>query len=470
MKKIFLILLVLGVGCNNFDEDLRKNPNRPNTASNTQLLAYAMRWVPETTGSASGHLYAQHFAEAEYITLSRYETVFYNFYNWYTGPLMNIEAVLTADNLDAREGPIANQLAVAKILKAFFFQFLTNRWGDLPYSKAFQGNQNFTPEYDTQEAIYNDLFRLLDEANAEIVTGNISNDIIYGGNMTRWKKFGNTLHMLMALRLSKVDPVKGAAEFNKALAGGIMTANADNFTYTHLSDPDNWNFWYDFFTIDRREWYAVSKTLVDYMKPVNDPRLSAYANTNEAGQYQGLVYGLTGTQVNSGPYEKKNISMLGSAMRQPTTPAYIVTYAQALFAKAEAAKLGWIPGGDAEAKLNYDLAIDNSVRQWKNGSTTGLAAMMATPQVQYDPARALEQIGYQRWVHLFMNGYEAWAEWRRTGFPVLAPIQDSGGRQVPRREAYPTQEEQNNRDNYNQAVSRLGGTNDLNGRVWWDKP
>jgi hypothetical protein len=382
---------------------------------------------------------------------------------------MNIEKVLNAETFSPLEGAPANQMAVAKILKAYFFWYATDRWGDLPYSQALKGSENFTPSYDTQQEIYDALFTLLDEANAEIVTGTISNDIVYAGNMTRWKKLANTIHMLMALRLSKIDPTKGAAEFNKALTNGIMTANADNLVYVHLSDPNNWNYWYNVFSVLNREWYAVSKPLVDYMSPVSDPRLPTFANRNEAGQYAGLVYGLAGNEVNTGVYQKKNVSMLGTGMRQPITPVYLVTYAQALFAKAEAAKMGWIPGGDTEAEVNYNLAIDQSVRQWNANSTTGLATMMATAEVKYSAARGLEQIGKQRWVHLFLNGYEAWAEWRRTGYPALTPPTNNNGRQIPRREAYPTQEEQNNGQHFTEAVNRLGGTNDLNGRVWWDK-
>lgn len=471
MKKILIsITALLVLGCNNFDEDINKNPNQPSTASGTQLLSYAMRWLPETQASASPVLYVQHLSEAEYITLSRYDNVFYNFYGWYTGPLMNLETILTSDELDGNEGPVPNQIAIAKILKAYFFWFMTDRWGDLPYSEALKGSENFTPAYDTQEEIYNALFTLLDEADAAIVPGSINNDIVFDGNMSKWKKLGNTMHMLMALRLSKVNPTKGAQEFNKALARGIMESNADNFTYRHLSDPNNWNYWYNVFEVLNREWYAVSKPLMDYMAPVNDPRIPVFANPNKDGDYVGLEYGLTADQVNTGVYAKANISLLGDAVRQPESPVYLVTYAQALFALAEAAKLGWIPGGDAEAEAKYNLAIEQSVRQWNSNDITGLADMMSHPDIAYSPARAFEQIGYQRWVHLFMNGYEAWAEWRRTGYPVLQAPTDNNGREIPRREGYPTQEAQNNTQHYNEAVQRLGGVNDLNGRVWWDKP
>jgi len=164
---------------------------------------------------------------------------------------------------------------------------------------------------------------------------------------------------------------------------------------------------------------------------------------------------------------------LGDAIRQQNSPVYLVTYAQALFAKAEAAKRGWTgTADDVTAKLNYDLAIEQSIRQWNKNDVTGLAAYMTNSDVQYNPSLALQQIGNQRWVHLFMNGYEGWAEWRRTGFPDLSPPPANNGIQIPRREAYPTLERSNNTANYNAAVAAFPYTkvDDLNSRVWWDKP
>jgi hypothetical protein len=308
---------------------------------------------------------------------------------------------------------------------------------------------------------------LLDRANAGIVAGNIKNDIIYNGDINKWKRLGNTIHLLMALRLSKVDPVKGAAEFNKALTNGIMTSNSDNLAYPHLADPAQENYWYNSFTRLGRKWFAVSKPIVDYMKPLNDPRLPVYADKNGAGDYVGLDYGLPGSTT----VVIDNYSLLGSKLRQQNSPVYLVTYAEALFAKAEAAKLGWISGGDAEAETNYNAAVTNSIAQW-TGSTTGTATYLATTGVKYDPAKAIQQIATQRWVHLFLHGYQAWAEWRRTGYPVLAAAPGANGDKIPRREGYPTQERSINTANYNAAVASFpyGGTDDLNARVWWDKP
>jgi hypothetical protein len=379
---------------------------------------------------------------------------------------MNIETVLNSKTLSTLDGPIANQQAVARIMKAYYFWHMTDRWGDIPFTEALRGNADFTPKYDTQQFIYDSLFKMLEIANNMIVAGTITNDIIYRGDMTKWKKLGNTIRMLMALRLSEVDATRGALEFNNAVTAGIMTTNADNLVFNHLAEANNQNFWYGQIVAQNREWWALSKTLVDYMQGNGDPRLAVYARRNNANNYVGLVFGTTAGMPMSNP---NAVSLLGTAIYAQNAPVYLVTYAQALFARAEAAKRGWIAGGDATAKTNYDLAIEQSFRQWRNNDTTGLGLYRSQPEVAYNPARAIEQISNQRYIHLFMHGYEAWAEWRRTGFPSnLVP---SSGRAVPNRNSYPSNEAFNNTANYQEAIQRQwSGQNSIYGKVWWDRP
>lgn len=465
---VFLFGMILATGCKKFDDSINKDPNNPGKAG-TQLIANAELYLPDMSSSPYGVHYPQYLSNTSFTDNSRYVTTNFNFYPLYYGPLMNLQNVINNQNLDVNEGPVVNQVAIAKILKAYFFWHITDRWGDVPFTEALAGSANLTPKYDKQSVIYDGLFKLLDEANAAIVTGNIKNDIIYGGDTGKWKRLGNTIHLLMALRLSKVDPQKGKLEFNKALTNGIMTANTDNLAYPHLADKSNENYWFNSFTQLGRNWFAVSKTVVDYMKPLDDPRLPVYANKNTAGNYVGLDYGLPGSVT----VVINNYSLLGDAIRRQNSPVYLVTYAQALFAQAEAAKIGWTPdAGDAAAKAKYDLAIEQSVRQWNNNDISGLPLLMSHPEVQYSSALALQQIGYQRWVHLFMHGYEGWAEWRRTGYPALSPAPDNNNTPIPRREGYPTQERANNTANYQAAVSSFPyqGADDLNARVWWDKP
>src|SRR5215204_1898769 len=290
MKKLYIIILgtLSLISCNKFDDDINKDPNRPDKASGTQLIANAALSLSGLSSSPQGEYHAQYLAETQYPGASLYPDGGTNFYSLYYGPLMNLETVLQSKDLSILEGPVANQLAVAKILKAYFFWHITDRWGDVPYTEALKGDKDFTPKYDTQESIYNALFQLLDEANSMIVSGSISNDIIYGGDMTKWKKLANTIHLLMALRLSEVNATKAASEFNKAMNAGIMTSNSDNLVYKHLSEANNQNYWYGQIINLKREWWALTKTLVDYIKPASDPRLPVYGRKNTAGQYEGL--------------------------------------------------------------------------------------------------------------------------------------------------------------------------------------
>lgn len=468
---IGLLAIIMFASCEKFDKSVNTDPNNPTKASGTQLIANAQLYLPGISSSPYGVHYPQYLSNTSFTDNSRYVTVNFNFSGLYTGPLMNLENVINNAALDASEGPVVNQIAVAKILKAYFFWHMTDRWGDLPFTEALKGDANYAPKYDKQQTIYNNMFALLDEANAAIVSGNIKNDIVYGGDITKWKKLGNTIHALMALRLSKVDPTKGAAEFNKAVANGMMTANTDNLSYPHLADQNNENYWYNSFTRLGRNWFAVSKPVVDFMQPLNDPRLPVFANkpTNTAiTNYVGLDYGLPGSTT----VTIANYSLLGSNLRLQNSPVPLVTYAQQLFAMAEAAKLNWISGGDVTAQTNYNNAVTESIRQW-TGSTTTATAYLAQANVAYDATKALQQIGNQRWLHLFLHGYEGWAEWRRTGFPnFIAPAPNNNGALIPRREAYPTQERAINTASYNAAVASFPytGSDDLNARVWWDKP
>lgn len=464
MKRIYLFLAagLFMAGCNKFDDDINVNPNLPSKASGTQLIGNAALFLPGLSSSPQGEYHAQYLAETQYPGQSLYPDGGTNFYGLYQGPLINLEKALSAD-LTPTDGPIANQRAVAKILKAYFFWHITDRWGDVPFTEALKGAANFTPVYDPQELIYDSIFRYLGEANAMIVPGNITNDIMYGGDINKWKRLGNSIRLLAALRLSEVNPTKAAAEFNNALAAGVMGANTDNFVFKHLADANNQNYWYNEIVVRNREWWALSENLVDYMNPLNDPRLPIYGKKNNANIYKGLTYGTT-----VGVPNTTGVSLLGTAIYAQAAPVYLVTYAQVLFAKAEAAHRGWIPGGDAEAKTNYDLAIEQSIRQW-TGGTTGLAAFMTAPGIPYDPLTAMRQIGMQRYVHLFMHGFEAWAEWRRTGYPdnLVSP----GGKAVPLRHSYPPNEVFNNGTHYQEAIQRqFGGQDNLYGKVWWDKP
>ena len=157
-------------------------------------------------------------------------------------------------------------------------------------------------------------------------------------------------------------------------------------------------------------------------------------------------------------------------MRQQTSPTYIYTYAQVLFSLAEAAHRGWIGGGDAAAADYYYDAIKASWEQWGVFNQASFTTYIAQTEVAYTPGTAMQKIALQKWIALFLNGYEAWAEWRRLDYPVLEPAPASLNPEgIPVRQAYPAFEATLNSANYNEAVNRMTGGDDLNTPVWWDK-
>lgn len=456
MKKLTLLFftIVLFMSCDliEFDDDINNNPNSPSEASAPQLLANAMRYTYDTSSNTSGQFLAQYMSETQYVVASLYPQEGTSFYGWYQNPLINVETVINSASAD-------NQLAVAKILKAYFFWHVTDRWGDVPYSEALQGGDNFAPPYDTQESIYNNLFDLLEEGVSQIdESTSLSSDIIFGGDMIKWRKFGNSLKLLIALRLSEVDETMAEDEFNDALSSPIIDSIDDNFAYQHLDDQSNENYWYNQVERQSREWWALTETLVNIMEPVDDPRLSVYGEPARSdGEYRGLPIGSDPASENT-----EEFSLIGEDIRRQDATIHLVTYPQILFARAEAAARGWTT---EDAEQLYNQAITQSILQW-TGSDDEATDFLLQPDIVFDASNALEQIATQRYVHLFLNGYEAWAEWRRTGFPNLVP---SDGNDVPTRQAYTSDESFNNTENYEEAIQRqFGGENTLYGKVWWD--
>lgn len=451
--------------------DMNVDPNNPSVPVTSNLLTSAERGLISTISDVDPILYAQQLSEKFYTESSRYGTQQFSFNGFYSGPLVNLQEIIELNSneatksIAAQNGPNNNQIAVARILKAYFYWHMTDRWGPIPYSQALQGRDNFKPVYDSQEFIYNDLFKELKEATAQITPGTIQGDFLLNGNMSRWKTFANSMRLVMALRLSEVNPTKAKAEFVSAHNDGVISSNAENIVYSYLADQNNDNPWEDRF--ETRLDFTVSKPMVDLLLAVNDPRLPVYADKAVLSQqYVGMPYGLE--QGPAGAIPNGQVSFLGKALRQQTSPGYVMTYAQMQFSLAEAALRGWVSGDPATF---YNKGIEASFKQYNVFNQAEYEAYIAQPTVKYTPSKGLEQIITQKWIALFLNGYEVWAEWRRTGFPVLTPpaktISPSGI--IPLRQGYPTTERDLNGTNYSAALQTFGGKDDLDGRLWWDK-
>jgi hypothetical protein len=369
-----------------------------------------------------------------------------------------------------------NWSAVGRILKSYAFSVMTDAMGDQPYSEALKGDTVLAPAYDTQQQIYNGLFTDLATAVAEVDPvgiGFASGDLMYDGDMAQWQKFANSLRLRLALHLSNVDATKGATEAAAAVAAGVFTSNADNATLTYLASSPNRNPIYN--DARGRDDYGMSKTFVDSLTSWADPRLPVFAQVNPDNTgYNGLPNGLKDGQGAGGLYPLSAISRFGAFWRErPNAPMDLLTYSEVLFLEAEAAERGWIPGGTAAAATFYTNAITASMQQY--GVAAGsITTYLGSPKVAYDAAGAtlaghLQQIAYQKWTSMFMQGMEAWTEVRRTQVPTIVPGCFADFRHMPERLPYDDNEAVLNKTNLDAAVASQGFTqgNDISSKPLW---
>lgn len=470
--------------------DVNVNPNQSPNVQSGFMLTGAIQYLGGVNGagaitninSFAGELYSQYMSETFYTNESQFALKQYDYQGYYTGPLLDLKTVIDLNTDPVKKNQLSttkfgsnnNQIASARILTAFIYLTMTDRWGDIPYSQALSGVSQLAPVFDAQKDIYTALMKELDEAQAQFDDkGALTNDILFKGDNTKWKHWANSLHAIMALRLSKVDPTTGKAEFAKAVTGGLMTANTDNATYVYLAAATNQNPYYNNYL--NRYDYAVSSLVVNTLQSYNDPRLPVYAAPTAAKTYVGLPYGTYGDAL--GDYQigtrdlPGNISQLGTAFSSQDSPTTWTSYAQVLFTEAEAAHLGWISGGDAAAATFYNDGVTASLAQ--NGITgTAATAYLAQASVKFVANNALSQILTQKWIAGFLgNGWESWADYRRTGLPTLldpVPGSLSPGQKIPRRQQYPQTEHDLNLTNYNAVIARQG-PDALDTRMYWDK-
>jgi len=324
LKHYTLAFSLLLIGCESDFGDMNVDPNNPSDALPDLLLTSALKDVSTVAGAVTGALYVQYFAETQYTEDSRYGTEQYDFTGWYSSPLNDLQAIInsaTATN---------NYKGAARIAKAYFLHNLTDRWGMLPYSQALLGADNFQPAYDTQEAIYKGLITDLTEAVTVFDANSALNgDILFGGDVARWAQWGNTIRMVMALRLSDIDPSYAQTEYTAAISAGVIDADV---MYAHLAEDANASPWYSRF-ITRTD-YAISNTMDDAMTAKSDFRLLKYADpapdAEGAGAtgldlIVGMTYGISNGE--AGDIPNQAVSFPGMAIRSQDSALPVYTLA-----------------------------------------------------------------------------------------------------------------------------------------------
>lgn len=465
------LALTLGVGaCDEGLTEINENPNQPEQISPVYLFPQG---VTSAVGLVRGSsfdltftgLWAQHYAKIQYVDEDRYEmrpgTIDAYWSAFYSGPLFDLEKTIeTANGAAAIAAP-------ARVMRAWTFAQMTDIWGSIPYSEALKGAPGapVTPAYDPQQVVYTGMLANLTEASGSLSGASNalgSADPIYGGDPAKWRRFANSLRARYGMRLSEVDPAKARAEVTAALEAGGFTSNADNATMLWPGDGTNDAPFYTNFRT--RDDHRVSATMVDTLKALTDPRLMVYARPAAATkEYKGVPNGLTNAQALA--YGLANTSKIGTFFSQPNSPAYLMVYPELLFIKAEAAQRGWIAGSAAEF---YNAGITASMEMF-GVSSAEIAAYLAQPRVAYNPATGLQQIALQKWIALFSQGSEAYAEVRRLDMPALkiGPASLTGG-VFATRLTYPLSEQATNKASLDAAITAQGDVS-LVGKVWWDK-
>ena len=471
LKNIFYVILVASVlsACNDKLDDVNKNPNATETPSAAYLLTGTLKqgadlyWGSESNFNSS-LLFVQQWAKIQYAEPDRYDISNTGFTSlWNTGYSTLITDLNTILNFTDQQAN-SNYKGIALTLRSWTFLLLTDAYGDIPYKEA---GTKVTPAYNTQKEVYTGLLDDLKQAQSLLnaANGAVTGDLVYKGNVSTWKKLINSLRLRIALRISDREPelAKQAVIEATSDAAGLISSNSEIFKFVYTSSPQQnpASAWFE-----TRDDYRISKTLVDKLAGLSDPRLPVYAQlpSNAAiGKYTGAANGLSNSDANSQGFA--NTSKPGTYFLTSQSPAVIFSYSEVLFALSEAVSRGYITG---DAEQFYKNAITASINQFGITDAGIIDGYLNQPAVKFDATNYAKSIGEQKWIAFYGQGLDAFAEWRRLDYPVLvagpATVLDG---QIPTRFFYPGTEQSLNGISYLAAVKNQG-KDLLTTRLWFD--
>lgn len=484
LKQLMFIAIILGAGaCNDF-LDVNEDPTSPSQVpENLQLSGLLGNFSYEVIGNTPVRTTSQWIQQMAYNgvppSADNYDvnsSDVNNLWNASYSDVMN-----SANGLDELATQNSNfaYAGIAKIILAWNIAIITDLWGDVPFSEAFDQSVP-TPAYDSQEEVYSTIFELLNGALNDFDQSGIqtpgSDDLLYGGDMDKWKKLTYTLIARFNLHLTNAPGYDAVAQANTALDAlqNGFTSNSDDADFQYFSTAGQENPWYQF-VIDGK-WDTrdqLSAHYVSLLQSLNDPRLSIQARPVGAVDAEGLVEGFDtsnpqyqGHQNGEEGVGAVDISSIGAFYSSADAPLNWISYAEAKFIEAEATL---ITSGAATAQPVYEEAITASMDKLGVDEADAEAYITSLPTLMA-AGDAFQEIIRQKYIANFLN-FEAYNDWRRTGYPVIEPItnqvQTPSGI-IPLRFPYPDSELQNNGDNVT-ATGVPGGFPSLEVPVWWDQ-
>lgn len=502
-----VFLLMVGNSCTDALEELNEpptsvtsiNPNFVFSAVQKDDSFYQSGWVLYLQYGC----WVQHFGDADrgfttshYQSITSYDNGFFQGNYSLLGELTQIKTDLLAGLEDDPEG--RTKLAIADIMAIKIWERTTALVGDIPFSEAVQGveDPNTLPAYDPQSEIYPQLITMLDDAISRITDGDItygSADFYYGGDLDQWRKFGNSLKLKIGMRMKHANPSLAQQVVTEAMNSDLLASNADNAEVVTFSNNGQGANAHPILSLYRPRVGGesgkpfIGEALIETLKAKNDPRLEVIAEPTQTSkdafaesgdpavlEYTGLMPALSFEQydnVSLSDYSYPSFDVMIS--EEVARPAVTMSYAEISFLKAEAALEGW-GATEAQAEQFYQDGIRAALTMNVYGdfiSEEQVEAYMTSEEASLTGTQEekLEKIAVQRWIALFDRTYEAFFEWRRTGYPQLDPGENPGetNGQIPRRGKYSTTEAALNKSNYDAAVSRQGPDTFLN-RIWID--
>ncbi len=426
-----------------------------------------------------------------------FETALGYFSGCYTGLLKNLVEVIRQTGPDGKDLQMVNLHNAARVMKVFILHRCTDLYGDIPYFEANKGHYEglFYPAYDHQRDIYLDMLNELSKAAAGFDEDNYNKsfqkqDLVYSGKVVKWKKFAYSLMLRLAMRISSVDPATAQSYLSEAIEGGLFTSNSDNAWIPMADGPDIYlNRNGISFGLSPEQFASIklSEAFVNFLRDNEDPRLMVISSgigywgqekITDPDLQRGLPNGHDAQTIKDyeGVITDVNVETTYSRVNELILdfddPILFQTYAEVELLLAEAALNGW---HDGDPETHYDKGVRAAMQMYDIFDPSLVVSdvevdtyLAAHP---YDPANGLEMIGTQYWAATFLNFQEAWANWRRTGYPELIPVNYPGNitnGTIPRRSIFDIAVVSLNEANYRAAMERMGGDFHTT-RVWWDR-
>ncbi|KFC22283.1 SusD/RagB family nutrient-binding outer membrane lipoprotein [Epilithonimonas lactis] len=473
MKKIFNILTI-GVlaaisltSCEREFTSLNDNPKQPEALPSQNLLAMGQQqfFYYTFTGSVNFNnfrFFTQQWTETTYTDETNYNLVTRvqprnNWNRMYVYSLNNFE---TAKKNLVEEGGTAvskqNKLATLEISQIAVWETLVDTYGDIPYTEALKSSeQQFSPKYDDAKSIYTSLLSRIDAAVASInasEAGYTSGDLVYGGDMTKWKHLANSIKLRLALNLADTDGAAAKAAAESAITSGVISSESESFSLKFAGGTFN-NPVYDDLVASGRQDFLPTNLVTNLMNSKNDPRREVWF-TKVDGGFNGGVFGTLNSFA--------NFSQLSDFFLANNAPANLLSYTEVLFLRAEAAQRGYSVGGTAESF--YNQAITASMAESNVSAADTAAYLAANP---YNAATWKKSIGEEAWIALFNRGFASWLFTRRLDSPTLILPPNNQLEGLPVRMPYSDQEYLLNKDNVNAAASKIGG-DEATTKLFWD--